>query len=228
MRNRLLLDRIGGSTLLEIAVDKFYNRLVGDKRLKNFFVDTDLERLKSHQVRFFLMAFTRIPTSVNMHELVTTKHSQIFDRGLTEAHFDIFTDHFSATLKSLDVTQDLIDEALSTILPLRPAFEEGARIAREREATGTGVAEEKNAGQKQSDKKVRFACQEDVEESLEEQHDAPTKLSRKDRSWRKKTTRQGSKRIAEKEESLPRLEEDKKSRKGFLQRAFGRTKQRSL
>jgi hemoglobin len=43
-------ERIGGGTAIRMVVDRFYELLLGDARLASYFADTDLPRLKRHQV----------------------------------------------------------------------------------------------------------------------------------------------------------------------------------
>eukprot|EP00540_Astrosyne_radiata_P012034 CAMPEP_0116844558 /NCGR_PEP_ID=MMETSP0418-20121206/12763_1 /TAXON_ID=1158023 /ORGANISM="Astrosyne radiata, Strain 13vi08-1A" /LENGTH=220 /DNA_ID=CAMNT_0004475541 /DNA_START=73 /DNA_END=735 /DNA_ORIENTATION=+ len=207
MSQRLLLDRIGGATALELAVEKCYARLIADKRLKDFFVGVNIEALMTHQVRFMLMAFTHIPKSVDVHTLIVTKHSRLFDMGLSEVHFDIFAEHFTATLQELNIDEALIDEALVTVVPLRPCFEEGAKIAREKKAKGDREAD----GHRQEGCPVGQQC------------DAPVKKNfRKSRSMRIMRNKD------ERKKNRSQTDEDKnigrRKRKSLIPRVFGRAK----
>ncbi len=43
-------DRVGGGTAVRSVVDRFYDLVLDDVRLASYFTDTDLPRLKRHQV----------------------------------------------------------------------------------------------------------------------------------------------------------------------------------
>jgi hemoglobin len=43
-------DRVGGGPAVKAVVDRFYELVLGDQQLSGFFTDTDLPRLKRHQV----------------------------------------------------------------------------------------------------------------------------------------------------------------------------------
>jgi hypothetical protein len=57
----------------------------------------------------------------------------LFERGLCESQFDLIVEHFDATLRELDVEDQVIEHAKQIIAPLRDVFARGARDARERQ-----------------------------------------------------------------------------------------------
>uniref|UniRef100_A0A7S2S1K5 Globin family profile domain-containing protein n=1 Tax=Eucampia antarctica TaxID=49252 RepID=A0A7S2S1K5_9STRA len=124
-----LLDRIGGDAALEAAVEGLYSRLVADEKLAPYFKGVDMNRLKTHQRSFFKLAFTKIPESVDVPDLILNKHKRLFKMGLNADHFDMVAGHLIATFESLQVPQALIDEAVGIVAPLRSVFEKGAEIA---------------------------------------------------------------------------------------------------
>mmetsp|Transcript_13624 Transcript_13624/g.18707 ORF Transcript_13624/g.18707 Transcript_13624/m.18707 type:complete len:432 (-) Transcript_13624:147-1442(-) len=125
-----LLERVGGEPALEAAVDEFYVRVVSDKSLEHFFNGITIENLKEHQRKFLRMAFTKIPESINVEEFMYGKHERLFLMGLNGAHFDSVATHFVETLQHLGVKQELIDEAVGIIAPLRGIFEGGEEKAK--------------------------------------------------------------------------------------------------
>mmetsp|Transcript_7907 Transcript_7907/g.16729 ORF Transcript_7907/g.16729 Transcript_7907/m.16729 type:complete len:416 (-) Transcript_7907:184-1431(-) len=133
VKEESLLSKIGGEGALTAAVDEFYERLIADLDLKPFFEGIDVEQLKEHQHKFMKMAFTKIPESIDVEKFMYEKHSRLFLMGLDETHFDAVAGHFIGTLNCLNVPQKLIDEAVSTIAPLRPIFEKGAEDAKKKE-----------------------------------------------------------------------------------------------
>jgi hemoglobin len=124
-----LYDRLGGAAAVEACVNGFYDRILGDPNLKDFFVGTSVQRLKTHQKTFFKVVFTSIPDDMDVPRLILTKHERLFqEKGLDETHFDLVAGHLVATLASLGIDQALIDEAVGIVATLRPVFEQGAKM----------------------------------------------------------------------------------------------------
>lgn len=128
-----LLHKLGGREMLRLAVDRFYDRLVQDKQLQPFFGSTNMQLLKWHQFNFMSIAFDNTIThDYDMSTLILERHRNLFDSGLNEAHFDAMMNCFVFTLQDLKIKQELIDEALSILNRLRPAFVQGSALARNR------------------------------------------------------------------------------------------------
>lgn len=122
-----LFDRIGGEPALNAAVDGLYERLVVDEQVGKYFEGIAMDKLMEHQYNFMQMAFTEIPEGCDIAGMLTTGHTRLWAMGLDESDFDVVAGHFVATLQSLDVDQELIDEAVGVISPLRDIFEEKGR-----------------------------------------------------------------------------------------------------
>jgi hemoglobin len=52
-----LFEKLGGGEALSLAVDKFYQRVLNDERIKHFFDGVDLVKQKAHQSAFLSYAF---------------------------------------------------------------------------------------------------------------------------------------------------------------------------
>jgi hypothetical protein len=78
------------------------------------------------------IAFTEVPENFDVGHLILNRHQSLFDRGLDETYFDVVMEHFTATLKEMNVDPGVIKEAIDVISPLRPLFAQGAAEARER------------------------------------------------------------------------------------------------
>ncbi|CAB9501359.1 truncated hemoglobin GlbN [Seminavis robusta] len=128
--NGFLLDRLGGPQVLECLVEAFLDRVLLDDKLMDFFKDTDLRVLTLHQKRFFTMAFTKIPESVNVMISIKNHHKHLFAQGLHEGHFDLVVQHLTAAMEALEVDKAIMTEAARIVLPLRVIFEEGAKEAK--------------------------------------------------------------------------------------------------
>lgn len=120
-----LAERLGGVPALKLAVEEFYTRILQDPDLAFFFEDTTMTSLKMHQVAFMKVAFTQIPEDLDVLAMMKDKHEKLFAKGLKASHFDKVARHFVDTLESLSVPQELTDECVSIIAPLRVVFEQG-------------------------------------------------------------------------------------------------------
>eukprot|EP00184_Porphyridium_aerugineum_P005001 CAMPEP_0184707710 /NCGR_PEP_ID=MMETSP0313-20130426/37390_1 /TAXON_ID=2792 /ORGANISM="Porphyridium aerugineum, Strain SAG 1380-2" /LENGTH=295 /DNA_ID=CAMNT_0027169291 /DNA_START=1250 /DNA_END=2137 /DNA_ORIENTATION=- len=116
-----LFDRLGGQDALKQAVDAFYARLGADERINYFFKDSNITKLKAHQYNFMRYAFSNGQATYK-GKSIKEGHARLFEMGLNETHFDIVATHFVETLKSMNVDQGLIDEAVAIIVPLREVF----------------------------------------------------------------------------------------------------------
>ncbi len=113
-----LYERIGGTDMVAAIVDKFYDKVVADDRLKHFFEDTDLTNLRSHQKLFIMYIFGGAGSYAG--KSVQNAHKNLVDNmGLSDEHFDAMIQNLEATLTELDVPGDLITEAIEITQSLR-------------------------------------------------------------------------------------------------------------
>ena len=121
------------SAALSATVDIFYERMIVDEQLAKFFEGISLTRLKLHQTKFLTMAFTEIPTDIDVVAYIIDKHSRLFQNlGLDGSHFDLVAGHLVAALQQLNVPENLIAEVVAIVGPLRGIFaDEAERIKNE-------------------------------------------------------------------------------------------------
>lgn len=122
-----LFQKLGGAGPIKAVVGEMYQRLLVDQQTSPFFEKINMGALKHHQVEFMKVAFTAIPEGLDVPAMLTEKHLALFEAGLNEKHFDVVAGHFVASCQHLEVPQELIDEAVSVIGPLRKVFADGAR-----------------------------------------------------------------------------------------------------
>lgn len=104
-----LFDRIGGEAAVNAAVDIFYRKVLADDSINSFFEGVDMEKQAAKQKAFLTMAFGG-PNNYSGEDM-RKGHKHLVDRGLNDSHFDAVMGHLGATLKELDVPDDLIQEA---------------------------------------------------------------------------------------------------------------------
>jgi hemoglobin len=56
-----LYEKLGKKAAVEIAVDKFYERVLMDERIKHFFANVDMKKQRGHQKAFLTYAFGGAP-----------------------------------------------------------------------------------------------------------------------------------------------------------------------
>jgi hemoglobin len=109
-----LYEKIGGAAAVDLAVDKFYEKVLADERVQHFFAHTDMQQQKQHQKAFMTYAFGGAshwdgrPMREAHQKLVT-------EMGLTDSHFDAIAEDLVATLVELEVPQPLIDEVVGIV-----------------------------------------------------------------------------------------------------------------
>lgn len=109
-----LYDKLGGEAAVDLAVDKFYEKVLADERVQHFFAHTNIQQQKKHQKDFMTYAFGGAehwngrPMREAHKELVT-------EMGLTDSHFNAIAEDLVATLVELNVPQALIDEVVQIV-----------------------------------------------------------------------------------------------------------------
>ncbi len=107
-----LYEKLGGEKTVKLVVDKFYERVLNDDRIKHFFTSVDMFKQKIHQLDFLTYAFEgseryRGSTMRAVHQKL------VQEQGLSDEHFDAFIEDLVATLKELEISPALIEEAVA-------------------------------------------------------------------------------------------------------------------
>ncbi len=107
-----LYEKLGGEETVKLVVENFYERVLRDNRINHFFDEVDMLKQKMHQIDFLTYAFEgseryRGPTIREVHKKLVQK------KGLSEEHFNAFVEDLVITLKELEISPALIEEALA-------------------------------------------------------------------------------------------------------------------
>ncbi len=104
-----LFEKLGGTAAVDMAVDRFYERVLQDDRIKHFFVNTDMTMQRAHQKAFLTYAFggTDKYSGVQMRE---AHKALVEQQGLNSDHFDAVAEDLMITLKEMGVSEDLLAE----------------------------------------------------------------------------------------------------------------------
>jgi hemoglobin len=114
-RKNSLYQKLGGKAAVEAVVDRFYEKVIADKRINHFFEDINMKRQIRKQKEFLAYAFGA-PTQWTGKDL-RKAHANI--PGLNDTHFNAVAEHLQSTLVEFKVDQKLIEQVM--------AIAEGAR-----------------------------------------------------------------------------------------------------
>ncbi|HFQ91962.1 MAG TPA: group 1 truncated hemoglobin [Chromatiales bacterium] len=112
-----LYEKIGGEAAVNAAVDIFYRKVLADERINKFFDGVDMEKQAAKQKAFLTYAFggPNHYTGKDMRE----GHAHLVERGLDDTHVDAVIENLGATLKELNVPDELIAEVASVAESVR-------------------------------------------------------------------------------------------------------------
>lgn len=130
---KTLFQRLGGDPFITLMVASFFDEIVEDPSLAPFFENISVSALKVHQVKLFGVIFgsdEEKPDPDDLLNFMLATHTRLFrEHGLDATHFDKVATCFVQGLQSFMIDQDLIDECVAILMPLRKSFEYGAQVA---------------------------------------------------------------------------------------------------
>lgn len=104
-----LFEKLGGAEAVNLAVDKFYQRVLEDDRIKHFFANVDMVKQREHQKAFLTYAFGG--THHYEGRYMREAHKELVEKhGLSSEHFDAVAENLMETLKEMGVPDDLLQE----------------------------------------------------------------------------------------------------------------------
>ena len=110
-----IFEQIGGMDAVKAAVDIFYGKALSDDSINHFFKNTDMAKQKLKQQAFLAFVFGG-PVKYDGKDM-RKAHAHL--DGLNEDHFNAVAGHLVATLKELNVPQNLIDEIVKIALSVK-------------------------------------------------------------------------------------------------------------
>ncbi len=106
-----MFDRIGGTPAVDVAVELFYRKVLGDDSISHFFDGVDMDDQRAKQKAFLTMVFGG-PNDYTGKDL-RTAHAPLVDKGLNDAHFGAVAQHLQATLEELGVPANLVNDVMT-------------------------------------------------------------------------------------------------------------------
>ncbi len=101
-----IFEQIGGMDAVKAAVDIFYQKVLSDDSISHFFSNVDMSKQRQKQMAFLAFVFGG-PVKYDGKDM-RKAHAHL--EGLNEDHFNAVAGHLIATLKELNVPQELIDQ----------------------------------------------------------------------------------------------------------------------
>jgi hemoglobin len=106
-----LFEQIGGMNAVNAAVDVFYTKVLADESISHFFTNVNMKTQHAKQKAFLAFAFGAPLAYTGKSMRDAHEHMQ-----LNEEHFNAVAGHLVATLKELNVAQELIDQVVAIAL----------------------------------------------------------------------------------------------------------------
>lgn len=112
---KTIYEQLGGAAAIDTAVDKFYDKVLSDPVVKDFFKNTNMTFQRRHQKNFitFVTGGPNIYKGKNLRVI----HKKM---GLQDIHFDHIKQHLGDTLLELGIEKHLVDKVMELIESLRP------------------------------------------------------------------------------------------------------------
>lgn len=108
-RTASIYEQIGGKAAMDAAVNRFYEKVLADARIKHFFEDIDMVRQKAKQKSFLSAAFGS-PVKYDGRDM-RKAHAKL--PGLNDSHFNAVAENLQSTLVELKVKQELIEKIMT-------------------------------------------------------------------------------------------------------------------
>lgn len=112
-----LFDQIGGKEAVSAAVDIFYDKVLADNTINQFFEGVNIGIQKAKQKAFLSYAFGG-PVNYSGKDM-RSAHTALVKKGLNEDHFNAVAGHLVATLEELSVPQELINQVVEIALSVK-------------------------------------------------------------------------------------------------------------
>ena len=114
MESKSLYEQLGGEQAIDLAVDKFYDKMLADPLVKDFYRNTNMKYLRRHQKNF--LTFATGGPNIYKGKDMRTAHKHL---GLKDIHFDQLKKHLGDTLNDLGVDRIMIKQVLDLVETLR-------------------------------------------------------------------------------------------------------------
>lgn len=112
-----LFEKLGGEKGIEKVVEVFYEKVLNDESVNQFFKETDMEKQKRHQT-LFISWVTGGPNQYTGNSMEKAHEGM----NLQEEHFSAIANHLSNSLRELNVSEADIDGVITKLLEMKEAI----------------------------------------------------------------------------------------------------------
>jgi hemoglobin len=107
---RSVFKKIGGKDAVDAAVDRFYEYMLSDERVKGFFKNVNMDKQRQHQKDFISYALGA-DGGYDGKDMRAAHQHLVDQQGLSDLHFDATVENLVKALRDLNVSEDIIGEA---------------------------------------------------------------------------------------------------------------------
>ncbi|WP_338469585.1 group 1 truncated hemoglobin [Niallia sp. XMNu-256] len=109
-----LYEKLGGEAAISKVVDYFYELVLKDDTVNQFFKDTDMEQQRRHQTKFISFALGG-PNQYSGKSMAKAHEGM----KLQEVHFQAIVNHLHDALAHFGISEGDIDTALTKVATLK-------------------------------------------------------------------------------------------------------------
>lgn len=109
-----LYEKLGGEDSIGKVVDEFYQRVLADDTVNQYFENTDMDKQREHQTKFLSFALGG-PKQYSGQSMAKAHEGM----NLQPIHFDAIARHLHDALEHFQVSEEDIQDALSHVETLR-------------------------------------------------------------------------------------------------------------
>lgn len=112
-----LYERLGGESAVDVAVFRFYRKVLADQHIRHFFDNTDMTRQAAKQKAFLTLVLGG-PSNYSGRD-VGEGHAHLLKMGLDDSHVDAVINHLGNTLLELGAKPEDVAEVAALAESLR-------------------------------------------------------------------------------------------------------------
>lgn len=109
-----LYEQLGGKEGIKKVVDRFYDKVLADPIIKDFFRDTDMEKQRRHQT-LFISWVTGGPNQYTGKSMAKAHEGM----NLQEQHFGAVANDLVSALKEFGVNEEQIGQVVKKLLTMK-------------------------------------------------------------------------------------------------------------
>lgn len=106
---------VGGGPAVKVVVDDFYQRVLADPQLADYFDGVDMPRLKRHQA----LLVGKVLGGPADYDGRSLREAHL-GLGVTKDHFDLVVGHLAGALQDAGVPDDIVGRAGAAVVATEP------------------------------------------------------------------------------------------------------------